>query len=37
MNLKFDKHAHMDSPDMTPRKIFEKGVWIGSRLSLIHI
>ena len=25
MNLKFDNHARMDSPDMTPRKIFEKG------------
>jgi len=32
--LKFDKHVRRDSPDTTPRKIFEKGTWPGSRDSL---
>ena len=31
MDFKFDKHVSRDSPDMTPRKIFEKGAWPGSR------
>ena len=30
-DFKFDKHVHRDSPDMTPRKIFEQGAWPGSR------
>ena len=34
MNLKFDKLVQRDSPDMNPRKIFEKGAWPGSRDSL---
>jgi len=29
--FKFNKHVPRDSPDMTPRKIFEKGAWPGSR------
>jgi len=30
-NFKFDKHVHRDSPDIIPRKIFEKRAWPGSR------
>ena len=28
--FKFDNHVHRDTPDMTPRKIFEKKAWPGS-------
>ena len=28
-DFKFDKHVPRDSPDMTPQKIFENGVWPG--------
>ena len=28
-DFKFDKRVHRDSPDMTPRKIFERGHCLG--------
>ena len=30
-DFKIDKHVHRDSPVMTPRNIFEKRAWPGSR------
>jgi len=33
----FDKNVHRESPNVTPRKIFDKGAWPGSRDSLIFL
>jgi len=30
-NFKFGMHAQTESRDMTPKKIFEQGSWLGSR------
>jgi len=30
-NFKFGTHALIESPDMTPEKIFEQEAWLGSR------